>query len=59
MEILDAIHMLTQAWSEVKMTTASNCFKKAFTVQEDESQKVDVLADVVVSPNKGRKEFET
>ena len=56
--ILDSIHMLAQAWANVKSSTISNCFKKAFKVQGEGELHIDALSDVLVPSNMNRESFE-
>jgi len=59
--VLDAIHMTAQSGQEVKVTTISNCFKKAFQSDgrtDGDEGELDSLADVPVLTNMAREEFE-
>ncbi len=38
--LLDAVHTISQAWRRVTSATISNCFKKAFTVPDDNNNEV-------------------
>ena len=54
--VLDAVHMLADAWKLVKPSTIANCFKKAF--KREANVHVEVLADVPTPENMDREEFE-
>ncbi len=61
--VLDAVHLMAQAWKDVKPQTVSNCFKKAFSLPKDETRAADtmedlnILGDVPVPANMDYEEF--
>ncbi len=54
--VLDAVHMLADAWKLVKPSTIANCFRKAFN--RDADVHMEVLADIPTPGNMDREEFE-
>ena len=58
MTVLDAVHMASTAWNEVKPVTIGKCFKKAFSYSNEEHEAFNPLADVLVPSNMGGEEFE-
>ena len=50
--LLDAIHLLSEAWDDVKKETVANCFKHAkFTKTEETLESIDVFGDVDLPEN--------
>ncbi len=60
--VLDSIHMLNWAWANVKSSTITNCFRKAFSFsknQGEEEEPFDILADVTILPTMNQEQFES
>ncbi len=62
--VLDAMHMATRAWKEVKQTTIANCFQNTFRLKEskaehdeEEEDEFNALANVPVPANMQEEEF--
>lgn len=51
--ILDAVHLLSKAWKNVKMTTIVNCYRKAGFLPEE----VEAEEEIVVPDGMTREEF--
>lgn len=53
--VLDALHLLAQAWSMVQKATVVTCFRKAFFSLNDENEEtLDCLVKVHVHLDKSR-----
>ncbi len=56
------MHMLNRAWANVKSSTITNCFRKAFSFsknQGEEEEPFDIIADVTIPPTMNREQFES
>ena len=57
--LLDAVHLIAEAWNNVKISTIANCFRRAGLKKDEVVGDTDALLDVPIPPGVTQDEFET